>query len=66
MIFVIWKDYDGTNINEFEEEDAKKADEKIADILSLSGNGERLLMIIDGKRLDYDVVETVKAVRIKL
>jgi hypothetical protein len=65
MLFIVWKDYDGTYINEFEEYDARKADEKIADILSLSGNGEQLLMIIDGEKLEYEPVEIIKSVRIK-
>jgi hypothetical protein len=65
MIFVIWKDFDSLRADSIEEKCA--AEELIASLLSRNGDyGTEILAVIDGKRVECEIVEKVKSVRLKL
>ena len=66
MIFVIWKDFDGTYIEPFI--DIEKAEKRVCNIFKLIDkeptSGVRCLEVINGERMDIQRVEVVSEVKL--
>lgn len=69
-IFIIWHDYDGTYVEEFETEgqETEKAEERCANVLAREGlhdSGTSMDIIIKGRELKMETVEVVSKVLLK-
>jgi hypothetical protein len=64
-IFIIWHDYDGCYVEEFDDED--KTEKRISELLKDEATGDAVVVdaIIEGKRLEYDTVQYASVVKLK-
>ena len=64
-IFIIWHDYDGCYVEEFDDRD--KAEKRISELLKDEATGNAVVIdaIIEGKRLEYDAVQYASVVKLK-
>ena len=64
-IFIIWHDYDGCYVEEFDDED--KTEKRISELLQdeATGNAVVIDVISEGKRLEYDTVQYASVVKLK-
>jgi hypothetical protein len=64
-IFIIWHDYDGCYVEEFD--DGDKAEKRISELLKDEATGNAVVIdaIIEGKRLEYDAVQYASVVKLK-
>jgi hypothetical protein len=64
-IFIIWHDYDGCYVEEFDDED--KAEKRISELLKDAAAGNTVVIdaIIEGKQLEYDTVQYASVVKLK-
>ena len=64
-IFIIWHDYDGCYVEEFDDED--KTEKRISELLKdeATGNAVVIDVIVEGKRLEYDTVQYASVVKLK-
>lgn len=65
MIYVVWSNYDGATVSEFEE--TKEAELFVAEVVAkeaAADYGTKLMAIIEGKQMSYKPVEMVAKVKI--
>ena len=65
MIFIVWRDIDITDVEDFDIREIKAAEERLAELLNMQESGEddtEVLAVIQGEKLNYSIVERVKTI----
>ena len=66
--FIFWKDYDNDKMEEFEENEFDEMEKRLTELeykFEKENYGGFIQAVIAGKKLEYEVVERVKEIKIK-